>query len=213
MKDTYLHQGLRQRLVDTLARKGIRDAAVLAAIGHLPRHFFLEKAFEEWAYQDKPFPIDCEQTISQPYTVAFQTSLLGVQKRDKVLEIGTGSGYQAAVLSLLGTRVFTIERHQPLYQQSRQLLQQLGLRGIRSYHRDGYLGLPEMAPFAGILVTAGAPEVPEALRQQLAIGGRLVIPVGTVEQRMLRITRTSETEWTTEDHGDFRFVPFLPGTA
>lgn len=213
MQDTYRHQGLRRRLVDELERKGINDANVLSAIGRLPRHFFLEKAFEEWAYQDKPFPIDCEQTISQPYTVAFQTSLLELKKRDKVLEIGTGSGYQAAILSLVGARVFTIERHRPLYLKAKELLSTIGLRGIRCYHRDGYLGLPEMAPFTGILVTAGAPKVPQALKEQLAIGGRLVIPVGETDQRMLRITRTSETEWTTEDHGDFRFVPFLPGVG
>lgn len=196
-----------------LREKGIRDERVLEAIGRVPRHFFLEKAFAEWAYQDKPFPIGCEQTISQPYTVAFQSSLLEVNKRDKVLEIGTGSGYQAAVLALLGARVFSIERHRPLYLQAKKMLRLLGLTGVRCYHRDGYKGLAEMAPFHRILVTAGAPEVPAALKEQLAIGGMLVIPVGDKDQRMLRIIRRGENEWETEDHGDFRFVPFLPGTA
>jgi protein-L-isoaspartate(D-aspartate) O-methyltransferase len=213
MEDTYKHQGQRRKLVDTLRRKGIRDEAVLAAMSRLPRHFFLEGAFEQYAYQDKPFPIACEQTISQPYTVAFQTQLLQVEKRQKVLEIGTGSGYQAAILALMGARVFTIERHAQLHQQARHLLQQLGLKGIRTYHRDGYKGLPEMAPFDRILVTAGAPEVPSALLDQLKVGGILVIPVGVDKQRMLRIRRDSETDYVQEDHGDFRFVPFLPGTG
>lgn len=213
MNDTYQHQGQRRQLVAVLRQKGIRDERVLAVIGKIPRHFFLEKAFVEWAYQDKPFPIACEQTISQPYTVAFQSSLLKVKKRDKVLEIGTGSGYQSAVLALLGARVFTIERHRPLYLQAKKMLKLLGLNGVRSFHRDGYKGLAEMAPFDRILVTAGAPDVPAALKEQLTIGGQLVIPVGDKKQRMLRIIRRSETSWETEDHGDFRFVPFLPGTA
>ncbi|MEL6969008.1 MAG: protein-L-isoaspartate(D-aspartate) O-methyltransferase [Bacteroidota bacterium] len=212
LQDTYKHKGQRRQLVATLRAKGINNDAVLNAIGQLPRHFFLEKAFEEWAYQDKPFPINCDQTISQPYTVAFQSALLGIKARDKVLEVGTGSGYQAAVLALMGARVFTIERHRPLFQSAQQMFKVLGLNRIRSYHRDGYKGLPEMAPFAGILVTAGAIEVPAALKEQLAIGGQLVIPVGEESQRMLRITRVAEDKWTTEDHGLFRFVPFLPGT-
>lgn len=211
LKDTYKHQGLRRKLVDSLNKKGIRDEKVLAAIGQLPRHCFLDKAFEEWAYQDKPFPIGCEQTISQPYTVAFQSTLLQLEKRQKVLEIGTGSGYQAAILALMGARVFTIERHKPLFLKAKKMFSQLGLGRIRTYHRDGYKGLPEMAPFERILVTAGAPQVPEALKTQLAIEGILVIPTGKGHQRMLRIIRKSENEWVTEDHGDFRFVPFLRG--
>jgi protein-L-isoaspartate(D-aspartate) O-methyltransferase len=213
MKDTYRHQGLRKRLIAELRKKGITDELVLSAMSQLPRHLFLEKAFEEWAYQDKAFPIGCEQTISQPYTVAFQSSLLEVQKRQKILEIGTGSGYQAAVLSLMGGRVFTIERHKPLYLKAKQTLAGLGLGGIRFYHRDGYKGLPEFAPFDRIIVTAGAPEVPEALKVQLKIGGKLVIPVGEKHQRMMRICRLSENEWIEEDFGDFRFVPFLPGVG
>ncbi len=212
MQDTYKHKGQRRQLITALRAKGISNDAVLNAIGKLPRHFFLEKAFEEWAYQDKPFPINCDQTISQPYTVAFQSSLLNFKARARVLEVGTGSGYQASVLALMGARVFTIERHRPLFQSAQRMFKFLGL-SIRSYHRDGYKGLPEMAPFAGILVTAGAKEVPMPLKEQLAIGGKLVIPVGEEEQRMLCITRISKDQWTTEDHGPFRFVPFLPGTV
>ena len=199
-------------MVQKLREKGITDERILAAMEQLPRHFFLDKAFEEWAYHDKPFPIACEQTISQPYTVAFQTEILEIKKRQRVLEVGTGSGYQAAVLALIGARVFTIERHRPLFEKARQMLQQLGLGQVRCYHRDGYKGLPEFAPFDRILVTAGAPEVPQALKDQLKIGGLLVIPVGENGQRMIRITRISEDEWREEDFGRFRFVPLLGGT-
>ena len=212
MKDTYQHRGLRQKLVQSLRKKGIKDEQVLAAMEQLPRHFFMEKGFEDWAYRDKPFPIGCEQTISQPYTVAIQTSLLQVEKRMKVLEVGTGSGYQAAILALMGARVFTVERHRPLYLKAKDLLKKIGLARIRCYHRDGHSGLPEMAPFDRILATAGATTVPQALKEQLAIGGLLVIPVGRKTQRMLRLTRISETEWREEDFGSFRFVPFLKGT-
>lgn len=146
MQDTYRHQGLRKRLIANLRQKGISDERVLAAMAQLPRHVFLEKAFEEWAYQDKAFPIGCEQTISQPYTVAFQSSLLALEKRQTVLEIGTGSGYQAAVLAVMGGRVFTVERHKPLHLKAKRMLTNLGLGRIRFYHRDGYKGLPEFAP-------------------------------------------------------------------
>lgn len=202
---------MRRKLVDSLRAKGILDEQVLAAIGTLPRHFFLEAAFEDWAYEDKPFPIGCEQTISQPYTVAYQTELLELQPRLKVLEVGTGSGYQAAILGLLKARVFTVERHKPLYEKARKLLAELPIGNVRCYHRDGYLGLPEFAPFDRILATAGAHEVPPALLQQLAIGGILVIPVGTDKQRMQRITKTADASFQYEDLGDFRFVPFLKG--
>ncbi|MEZ4988122.1 MAG: protein-L-isoaspartate(D-aspartate) O-methyltransferase [Saprospiraceae bacterium] len=213
MEDTYRHQALRRQLVEGLRRQSIADERVLTAMEKLPRHFFIEKAFEEWAYQDKPFPIGCEQTISQPWTVAFQTALLQVEKRQKILEIGTGSGYQAAVLALMGARVFTIERHQPLYEKARSMMKALGLGGVRCYYKDGYLGLPEMAPFDRILVTCGAPEIPAQLITQLSVGGIMVIPVGIKQQRMIRLIKRSETEWETQDHGDFRFVPFLSGTA
>jgi protein-L-isoaspartate(D-aspartate) O-methyltransferase len=210
--DTYRHKGMRRKLIDTLRRKGIRDERVLEAMEKLPRHFFLDKAFEERAYEDNPFPIGNEQTISQPYTVAFQTELLDVQKRMKVLEIGTGSGYQAAVIALMGGRVYTIERFEALHRKAKSLLETIGLRNIRCFYRDGNKGLPEFAPFDRIIVTAGALEVPDTLRQQLAIGGILVIPVGVEVQHMLRIRRISATEFVTEDTGDFKFVPFLPGT-
>ncbi len=211
MTDSYRHKGLRKQLINTLRERGIRDEGVLEAMLQLPRHFFLDKAFEEWAYQDKPFPIGKEQTISQPYTVAYQTSLLNVRKRDKVLEVGTGSGYQAAVLALLGARVYTVERQELLHKRAKAILQRLKLGNIRCYLRDGYKGLPEFAPFDAIIVTAGATEIPKALLEQLRVGGRLVIPVGTDAQRMKRITRISEEEYETEDFADFRFVPFLKG--
>ncbi len=203
---------MRRKLIEELRRKGIRDEAVLQVMEQLPRHYFLDKAFEERAYEDKPFPIGNEQTISQPYTVAFQTQLLEVRKRHKVLEIGTGSGYQAAILAMLGARVYTVERYEALYRQAKALLESLGLKNVRCFFRDGSKGLPEHAPFDRIIATAGAAEVPEALKQQLAIGGILVIPVGIEVQGMMRIVRTSETEYLEEDTGDFRFVPFLGGT-
>jgi len=211
MEDSYLHKGLRKQLVSDLHKKGITNEGVLNAIGQIPRHLFFESSFEKWAYKDEAFPIDCEQTISQPYTVAFQTSLLDVKKRQHVLEIGTGSGYQASVLALMGARVFTIERHKPLYLSAGKMFKKLGLHRIRTYYGDGYKGLPEMAPFDRIIVTAAAPTVPQPLKDQLKIGGILVIPTGTTEQRMLKICRLNETEWTEEDHVEFRFVPFLSG--
>lgn len=211
MKDTYLHKGLRKKLVDSLRQKGIQDERVLEAMYALPRHFFLDNAFAEKAYQDQALPIGKEQTISQPYTVAFMTEALQVEKRQRILEIGTGSGYQAAILSILGARVFTIERQAALHQKTSALLKKLGFPQIRCYLKDGYKGLPEMAPFDRIIVTAGAPEVPEALLQQLKLGGILVIPVGKKSQRMYRITRTEEDKWVDEKLGTFRFVPFVAG--
>lgn len=211
MKDTYRHKGMRRQLVDSLRQKGITDEQVLAAMNRLPRHFFMEKAFEEWAYQDKAFPIGKEQTISQPYTVAYQTSLLQIKKRETVLEIGTGSGYQAAILSILGARVYSLERQELLHQRASNLLKELGLLGVRTYLRDGYKGLPELAPFDKILVTAGASEVPEQLCQQLKIGGLLIVPVGDTTQQMYQITRKSENKFEQKILGDFKFVPFLKG--
>lgn len=212
MEDTYRHKGMRRILVNTLREKGITDERVVAAIETLPRHFFLDKAFEEQAYEDKPFPIGNDQTISQPYTVAYQSSLLSVEKRDRILEIGTGSGYQAAILSLLGGRVFTVERQETLFAKTRKLLETLDLGKIQCFLRDGTKGLPEFAPFDKILVTAGSPEIPEALPLQLKTGGRLVIPVGDEQgQKMIRITRLSETEFQKEVFDNFRFVPLLTG--
>lgn len=198
-------------MTDALRRRGINDEAVLAAMGAVPRHFFLEKAFEEHAYEDKPFPIGHQQTISQPFTVAYQTALLEVQSRDRILEIGTGSGYQAAILAALGARVYTVERQEALYSNAKNLLADLGFTAVKCYFRDGTNGLPEYAPYDKILVTAGAPAVPEALKQQLMIGGKLVIPVGEEVQYMYRITRLSPTEFKEEILDAFRFVPFLEG--
>ncbi|MFK7775704.1 MAG: protein-L-isoaspartate(D-aspartate) O-methyltransferase [Saprospiraceae bacterium] len=212
-KDTYRHKGLRKKLVETIRAKGIRDEKVLTVINSLPRHFFMEKGFEEWAYVDKAFPIGSDQTISQPYTVAFQTELLQIKKRDKVLEVGTGSGYQAAILALLGARVHTIERQEALFHKTNELLGKLDVGNIRTYFRDGYKGIPEFAPFDKMIVTAGAKNIPTALKNQLKIGGVLVIPVGDDKtQKMYRITRVSEKEFEKEEFANFRFVPFLKGT-
>jgi protein-L-isoaspartate(D-aspartate) O-methyltransferase len=212
VQDTYRHKGLRRQLIDELRQKGIENEPILDAMMQLPRHFFLETAFEEWAYVDKAFPIGSEQTISQPFTVAYMTRLLAVEPRHKVLEIGTGSGYQAAILSLLGARVYTIERQEALYLQTKEFLKDLKLPNIRCYFRDGTLGLPELAPFDRIIVTAAAPSVFEALRQQLTVGGIMVIPVGDqTGQEMLTITRRSETEFEEKTFEKFRFVPFLSG--
>lgn len=211
MKDTFRHKGLRKRMVDLLRRRGIQDEAVLAAFMAVPRHFFLDKAFEEHAYEDKPFPIGHEQTISQPYTVAYQTVLLSIRPGDRVLEIGTGSGYQAAILAALGARVYTIERQEGLYLHTKSLLGQLGFSTIRCFFGDGSKGVPEFAPYDKIIVTAGAPVVPEPLKQQLATGGVLVIPVGENVQYMYRIVRVTGTEFKEEMLDAFRFVPFLEG--
>ena len=212
MHDSYRHKGLRRQLIEELRAKGIDDERVLEAMMTLPRHFFLEKAFEEWAYTDKAFPIGNEQTISQPFTVAYMTRLLDVQQRQKVLEIGTGSGYQAAILSLLGARVYTVERQEELYLKTKNFLKELRLPHIRCFFRDGSDGLPEFEPYDRIIVTAAAPSVPEALKAQLAIGGILVIPVGGEEgQRMFKITRLSETVFKEQAFEKFRFVPFLSG--
>ncbi len=214
MKDTYRHKGLRRQLIDTIRAKGIKDEAILSAMQSIPRHFFLDKAFEEWAYQDKAFPIDCQQTISQPYTVAFQTMLLELKPREKVLEIGTGSGYQASILAKLGARVYSIERQEELYLKAKKRLPQIGFPNIRLFFKDGYKGLPEFAPFDKILVTAGATEVPEALLKQLKIDGIMVIPVGKDStQEMLQIRKLSETNYKKIKHGLFKFVPFKEGVS
>lgn len=199
-------------MVSMLRQRGIGDEAVLAAMAAVPRHFFLDKAFEEHAYEDKPFPIGHEQTISQPFTVAYQSVLLDIHSREKVLEIGTGSGYQAAILAVLGARVYTIERQEGLYEQAKSLLARMGFSTIKCFFGDGTKGLPQFAPFEKIIVTAGAPVVPESLRQQLAWpGGILVIPVGEDVQKMFKITRLSQTEYREEELEAFRFVPFLGG--
>ena len=209
-QDNYRHQGLRRKLVELLKTKGIKSTGVLEAIGRVPRHLFIDgSAFLEMAYQDTAFPIPCGQTISQPYTVAFQTELLGPLAGMKVLEVGTGSGYQTAVLCELGARIFTIERQKPLYMQTKERLQKLGYRANLSYG-DGYQGLPREAPFDRILVTCGAPFVPAPLLDQLRNGGRLVIPVGEGEvQRMMLHVKDASGEISAKDMGEFRFVPML----
>ena len=211
MIDSYRHKGLRNKLIKTLEGKGIQNIAVLAAIKKIPRHFFLDKAFEDWAYKDIPFPIGNEQTISQPFTVAYQSSILEVAATHKVLEIGTGSGYQACVLSELAAKVYTIERQENLFHKTNKLLKKIGYTKIRTFWGDGYKGLPRQAPFDRIIVTAGAPFIPKKLTEQLAIGGKLVIPVGDKSQKMIRLTRTSETKFEQEQFGDFQFVPFVKG--
>ena len=202
---------MRRRLIRRLRDRGIRSERVLQAMNNVPRHFFLETAFLKWAYEDVAFPIDSDQTISQPYTVAYQTELLGVEAGDRVLEIGTGSGYQATVLAELGAEVYTIERHEQLYHKTKALLQRINYPQIHTIYGDGYRGLPDRQPFAGILVTAGAERVPDTLLDQLAVGGRLVIPVGKKRQQMRTYERLDNTRWQKQTHGAFRFVPFLPG--
>ena len=209
MKDTFTHQGMRKKLVKTLEKKGIKDKQVLKAIGNIPRHLFMDSGFVDHAYVDKAFPIAADQTISQPYTVARQTELLEVKKGDRVLEIGTGSGYQAAVLLDMGATLFTIERQNELFKKTKLFLPKLGYKPKRMIFGDGYLGLEKEAPFDGIIVTAGAPFVPQPLLAQLQVGGRLVIPVGEDVQVMTVFTRKSESEFEKEEFGEFRFVPML----
>ena len=209
LKDTNKHQGLRNQLVKVLEEKGITDKNVLVAIGKIPRHLFLAEIFENFAYQDMAFPIGSEQTISQPYTVAFQSQLLEIKKGDKILEIGTGSGYQTAVLCLLGAVVYTVERQNKLFKNTLRELPKLGYHPKKMVFGDGYKGLPEAAPFDSIIVTAGAPVIPQALMDELKIGGRLVIPVGEKDQIMTLLIRKNETQFEKHEFGDFKFVPLL----
>ncbi len=209
MKDTAKHQGLRNQLVKLLQEKGIIDKNVLNAINKIPRHLFLNSSFEDYAYQDKAFPIGAGQTISQPYTVAFQSQLLEIKKDDKILEIGTGSGYQTAVLCLMGAKVFSVERQKELFKQTSALLPKLGIRPKHLSFGDGYKGLPNHAPFDSIIVTAGAPIIPKPLMAQLKIGGRLIIPVGDENQIMTMLVRKNETQFEKHEFGDFKFVPLL----
>ncbi|MGC6479770.1 MAG: protein-L-isoaspartate(D-aspartate) O-methyltransferase [Flavobacteriaceae bacterium] len=209
MEDNPKHQGQRRQLVDALIEKGIESPQVLEALREVPRHWFMDPSLAQWAYVDKAYPIAAEQTISQPYTVAFQSELLDLAPGAKVLEIGTGSGYQSAILLAMGMQLYTIERQQELYKNTKRLFTKLGLRPKKMIFGDGYKGLPEAAPFDGVLVTAAAPELPKALLGQLAIGGKLVIPIGTKEQFMFRYTRRSETQFDREKLGEFRFVPMV----
>ena len=210
MNDSTKHQGQRRQLVKLLKEKGIQDKAVMTAMGTVPRHWFMDVGLEAYSYVDKAYPISANQTISQPYTVAFQTQLLELKQGDKVLEIGTGSGYQTAILlALEGLKVFTVERQQQLFKKTTLLFKKLRLQPKKIIFGDGYRGLPDQAPFDAIIVTAGATEVPKPLLKQLAIGGRLVIPVGEKDQIMTRYIRTGEKSFDRKTYGKFRFVPLL----
>jgi protein-L-isoaspartate(D-aspartate) O-methyltransferase len=213
MIDNYKHKGMRKQLVATIKDKGISSNKILNAIEKIPRHFFLDSSFEQFAYKDEAFPIGSGQTISQPYTVAFQTQLLEIKKRDKVLEIGTGSGYQACVLAELGAKVFSIERQKKLHNKTKIFLNDLGYN-IKTFYGDGFLGLPAFQPFDKIIITAGAPEIPETLKNQLKIGGIMVVPYGdSKQQRMIRVKRISDSEFEEKDFGAFLFVPMLKDKA
>ena len=209
MLDTFAHKGKRKQLVEILVQKGITNKKVLNAIGTIPRHLFMDSGFVDHAYIDKAFPIVADQTISQPFTVAKQTELLNLEKGSKILEIGTGSGFQTAVLIEMGMHVFSIERQNELFKKTKLFLPKLGYRAKKLIFGDGYKGFKEEAPFDGIVVTAGAPFVPKPLMSQLKIGGRLVIPIGSENQIMTLITRISQTEFKKEEFGEFRFVPLL----
>lgn len=209
MQDTIKQKGLRRQLISSLKAKGILNETVLGVMTKIPRHFFMDPSLVNFAYEDKAYPILANQTISQPYTVAFQTELLEVSTFHKVLEIGTGSGYQTAILLGLTSNVYTIERQQSLFKQTQRLFLQLGLRPKKQIFGDGYKGLPKIAPFDRIIVTAGAPEVPKSLMNQLAIGGKLIIPLGANTQIMTRFTRTSTLVFDKEEFGKFKFVPLL----
>ncbi|HOP03884.1 MAG TPA: protein-L-isoaspartate(D-aspartate) O-methyltransferase [Tenuifilaceae bacterium] len=211
-EDSYRHKGLRNRLVEEIKSKGITDEGVLAAIGKVPRHLFMESGFVNFSYKDSAFPIGAGQTISQPYTVAFQTQLLKVKPMEKVLEIGTGSGYQTAILLEMGAKVFSIERQRELFVKSKALLEKMGYNP-HLFYGDGYQGMPSYGPYSKILVTAGAPEIPQALVAQLEVGGRMVIPVGDNHgQNMVLVEKISETETKVSNNGRFIFVPLLKGT-
>lgn len=209
MKDTFTHKGMRKKLIDSLRIKGIVNEALLSAMQEIPRHWFMDSGFVDHAYVDKAFPIAADQTISQPYTVARQTELLELSHGDKVLEIGTGSGYQCAVLLQMGMQVYTIERQNELFKKTSRFLPKIGFRPKKFVFGDGYKGLAEFAPYDGIIVTAGAPYVPNDLLAQLKVGAKLVIPVGTSSQIMTVFTRKSDTEFEKLEFGEYRFVPML----
>ena len=209
MQDTFKHQGLRKKLVETISQKGIKQQKVLVAIGKIPRHLFMDNAFIGFAYEDNAFPIGAGQTISQPFTVAAQTELLDVKQHDKILEIGTGSGYQAAVLVAMEGVVYTIERQKELYQKTKEFLPKIGYN-CKFFYGDGYKGLATLAPFDKIIITCGAPEIPNASINQLKIGGKLVAPIGSRNiQEMKLLEKISDTENRITTHGKFSFVPML----
>ena len=211
-EDNYLHKGLRKQLIDILREKGIRDERVLAAIEAIPRHFFLDPAFERQAYEDRAFPIVADQTISQPYTVAFQTQMLELKKYDKVLEIGTGSAYQACVLAEMGITLFTIERQKALYDYVGKFFFLAKYPNIKRFYGDGFEGLPSYAPFDKIIITCGAPFIPPKLLTQLKPGGIMIVPVGDDgKQKMMRVSKDVAGNILEEEMGDFSFVPMLQG--
>lgn len=211
-EDTYRHKGLRKQLVSLLRDKGISDERVLEAINEIPRHYFLDSAFDQVAYEDKAFPIAEGQTISQPYTVAYQSQLLEVKPFEKILEIGTGSGYQAIVLAQLGAKVYTIERQKKLYEAHRSFVLRNKYPGIKYFYGDGFEGLPTYSPFDKIIITAAAPIVPPKLVEQLKTGGRMVIPLGEGSiQKMLRLTKNADGGYSEEVFENFSFVPMLEG--
>jgi len=213
MVDTYKHKGMRQKLVNSIREKGIKDERVLSAINNIPRHLFLDSSFLEFAYDDKPFPIGSGQTISQPYTVAFQTEILEIEKGLKVLEIGTGSGYQACVLEEMGAKVFSVERQKKLFIKTKAFLKKLGYQS-KIFYGDGNKGLPTFAPFDRILITAAAPQIADDLLDQLKIGGIMVVPFGSGNvQSMMKITKGKNGELTKENLGNFSFVPLLKNKA
>ena len=213
MKDTYRHKGLRKNLVEELRSKGVDDEKVLDAITKVPRHLFMDTGFVSYAYKDQAFPIGCGQTISQPYTVAYQTQLLEVKRHCKVLEVGTGSGYQSAVLIEMGAKVYTIERQRELYLKSQSFLPSIGYKA-NFFYGDGYEGLPSYAPFDRILITAGAKEIPENLKSQLKTGGLMVIPLGDGNsQVMTKLIRKGDEDFEKTEHGRFVFVPLLKGKS
>ena len=208
MEDTFRHKGLRERMCEEMRAKGITDENVLEAMRKVPRHFFMDPSLDSLAYEDRALPIACGQTISHPSTVAFQSQLLEVKQNDKILEVGTGSGYQACILAAMGARVLSIERHDELFQRTQRLIVQLKYF-VRCYHGDGYKGIPTSAPFDKIIITCGAPMVPPDLLKQLKMGGMMVIPVGDENYEMRRITKLSDTETKEETFGNFSFVPML----
>ncbi len=213
-EDSYLHKGLRKQLIDVLREKGISSEPVLNAINNIPRHFFLDPAFERIAYEDRAFPIVADQTISQPYTVAFQSQLLEIKKFDKVLEIGTGSAYQACVLAELGAQVYSIERQKELYDYIGKFFFLRKYPNIRRFYGDGFKGLPSYGPFDKVIITAAAPHIPEELVKQMKTGGYMVIPLGEGEgQKMMRLTKQEDGSLKEEQFGDFSFVPMLQGKS
>ena len=209
MEDNNKYKGLRNQLINSLFEKGINSEVILNVMEKVPRHYFMDPGLIDFAYEDKAYPISSGQTISQPYTVAFQSQLLDIRKEHKILEIGTGSGYQTAVLLGVTPKVYTIERKQELFKKTKHLFIKLNLRPKKFVFGDGYNGLPNSSPFDRILVTAGAPTVPKELLRQLKLGGKLVIPLGIKNQKMVRFTKLSENEFDKETFGNFRFVPLL----